>query len=210
MNKYINLKNILLITTIVLISVSSNAQSNTAPDLGFEFGMSKDNAKKQIRSFGGKILKNEVDTKEIRTLAFTGSVSRLPVDRTEGVVTELEFFDDKLMSGALIINDVPDPEFTDSRDTLMGYLKDKYGEPRNSEKMLTYHVWTWDLPDTKLVFSSNRNKGQLKLNYTYKPLNQKRIAKEIREKRKGDEDNKTPADRMFKDGNYSRPSNFPR
>lgn len=209
MNKKINLQNILFILSLLLLPVNSLAQGGATPDLGFEFGMSKDEAREQIKSHGGQVIKNEVDTKEIRTLAFNGAMTQLPVDNMESVVTELEFFDDKLMSSALVVNDAPDSEFTNYRNSLIDYLNGKYGEPNNSEKMLTYHIWTWDLPDTKLVFSSNQNKGQLKLNYIYKPINQERIAKEISEKRKGGE-RKNPADQMFKDGDYSRPSNFPR
>lgn len=193
-----------------LISVSAYAQDGSTSVLGFEFGMSKDDAKKQIKSYGARIIKNDVDTKDIRTIVLSGTVSDIPLNSYENVSTELEFFDDKLMSSALVVKEAPDDQYNGYRDSILEYLQGTYGEPQNSEKMLSYRIWTWELENTRLVYSSNDSKNQLKVNYTFKPLNKKRITREIDEKRKGDDAESSPADQMFKDGNYSRPSNFPR
>lgn len=208
-NKY-NFNSTLLFITTLLLAVCVYAQGGPASVLGFEFGISKDDAKKQIKSYGARIIKNEVDTKEIRTIMLAGTVSDIQLNSYENVYTELEFFDDKLMSSALVVNDALDDDYDGYRDTLLEYLTERYGDPQNSEKMLSYHVWTWELEDTKLVYSSNDSKNRLKVNYTYKPLNKKKIAREIEEKREGDNAESSPADQMFKEGNYSRPSNFPR
>lgn len=207
MNKNINLQNTALVLILLLFSLGSHAQADTASPLGLEFGISKDDAKKQIKSSGLNIVKNEVDTKEIRTLKFAGVLTELPVERTDNAFTELEFFDDKLMTSAVSIDNT-DADFENYQDSFIDYLINKHGKPYDSEKMFNYRVWTWDLSDTKLVFSTNSDKKSVKLSYTFKPINQKRIAREIREKRQGEK--KNPADQMFKDGNYSRPSNFPR
>lgn len=207
MKKNINLQNAALVLFLILFSLGSYAQEDPTSPLGFDFGISKDEAKKQIKSSGHNIVKNEVDTKEIRTMKFAGVLTELPVDRTEKAFTELEFFDDKLMTSAVSVDNT-DEDFKDYQDSFIDYLITKHGEPDDSEKMFNYHIWTWDLDDTKLVFSTNSDKKSVKLSYTFKPINQKRIAREIREKRQGDK--KSPADQMFKEGNYSRPSNFPR
>ena len=56
--------------------------------------------------------------------------------------------------------------------------------------------------EMKLILSSNRNKGELKLDYTYMPIADYKVEQELEVKRKGEI--KNPADQMFKDGNYSQ------
>lgn len=202
-------KNYILLSTIAILAViifplALQAEQTLKSPLGFEFGTDKDDVKKIINSNGVDILHNSVDTKKIRLIRFPGVFAELPVQNAKQVFTELEFFDDKLMSSAVLINS-REPE-TDSK-LLLDHLKESYGDPVNSEQMLTYYVWTWEFEDTKMVFSKDSNSGNLKLNYIYKPINQKRIAREIQRKRDGDV--KSPADQMLKEGNYSRPRGFP-
>lgn len=204
MNKNYILLNTITIVAVIIFPLALQAEQTLKSPLGFEFGTDKDDAKKIINSNGVDIIHNSVDTKKIRLIKFPGVFAELPVQNAKELFTELEFFDDKLMSSAVLINS-REAE-TDSK-LLLDHLKESYGEPANSEQMLTYYIWTWEFEDTKMVFSKDSNSGSLKLNYIYKPINQKRIAREIHKKRKGDV--QSPADEMFKEGNYSRPTGFP-
>jgi len=198
------LQKLIFVLLILLFPAGAYAQSNPVNAFGFELGMSKDNAKKKIKSAGKKMVSNEVDTKDIRTIVFDGLLTEAPVEGIDNSKTELEFFDDKLMSYSLIVDYDNDADHGKLQDEFIKYLTSTYGDPQDSSKMLSYRIWKWDLQDTRLVFSNNSSSNKIRLNYIYKPLDQKKVAKEIEEKRRGGKE-ENPADQMFKDANYSKP-----
>ena len=84
----------------------------------------------------------------------------------------------------------------------MGSIEADHGKPSSRDNMLSYDIWTWNTQDTKLILSTNRNKGEVKLDYTNMPIAEFKLDKELEVKRKGK--TKNPADQMFKDGNFSQ------
>jgi len=171
--------------------------------LGFKFGMSSKDAKKLISNSGNEIIKNEVDSKEIRTIIFNGLIVEYPgIDETDKK-TKLEFYNDRLMSTLLVVKKLNGPQFIEIQNELMGNIEADFGKPSSRDNMLSYDIWTWKMEDMKLILSTNRNKGEVKLDYTYMPIAEFKIDKELEVKRKG-EKTKNPADQMFKDGNFSQ------
>jgi len=201
MKIFTNIICFLVISFVVTTAFAAEDSSNTAP-LGFKFGMSDGNAKKQIKSQGHDIVKNEMDSKEVRTIVFEGTV--VDVTKEEGVdqKTRLEFFKNKLMSTAVMIKTNDDLQFIDIQNELLKHIVSKYGEPSSTDNMFSYDTWEWDIDHLGLILSANRDKGKLKLEYTYHPVATTKVEAELNLKRRGEY--KHPADQMFKDGNYSQ------
>ena len=196
-------RNLLFVFLFFCIPYASfSAETNP---FGFQFGMSNKSAKELINSAGYKILLNEVDSKEVRTIIVNGLLVEHPVVLDEVPNTRLEFFDDKLMSVSLNLNFIEKDRFKDAEKRLGDYLKNIYGEPADSEKILSYQLWSWNIKDTKLLMSSDNKKTSIKIKYSYKPIMEKKHQEELSVKRKGTKIQKDPSDQMFKDGNYSRP-----
>lgn len=198
-----------LIAIICFLAVSY-AAAQQKPDLaplGFNFGISDDDAEDIIESSGKRIMDNKVDSKEIRTIVMQGMIVTLPLD-LEGrdVSTGLEFYDDKLLSSSLMLTAKDQFEESQLRNEFMKYLTDKYGEPSSSDSMLYFKTWTWNMPDVKLVFHTNQKKNTIKVDYTYEPYNQAKREEEL-DKLRGTEA-KDPAKQMFIDGDYSKPKYY--
>ena len=191
-----------VLITITINTFSVFADSLNHSPLGFKFGMSNNDAKKQIKSNGHSIIKNEVDSKDVRTIIFDGVV--VDVTEIEGIEqnTRLEFFQNKLMSSAVIINTSDDLQFIDVQNDLLKYIVSAYGDPNATDNMLSYETWEWDVDNLGLILSTNRNKGKLKLEYTFHPVASTKLEKELDKKRKGEI--RSPSDQMFKDGNFSQ------
>jgi len=62
------------------------------------------------------------------------------------------------------------------------------------------------MPDIKLVLHTNEKNNTVKVEYTYKPVHQSRIEKELDTKR--GTVHKDPATSMFLDGDYSKPKGY--
>lgn len=195
------MKYFLALSVIFMLSSSGSANENFVPPLGFEFEVSHKAAKEQIESSGKRILRDEVDTKEIRLVVFDGALSDLTLPDSANKFTEMEFYEGKLMSIALVINS-READFSALNDMFLDMIVSKYGDPDNHQRMFVFDLWTWEKPDTKVLLSSTDSNNRIKLSYTYKPLEDKKIAKEIDRKRRGEV--RSPVDQMFKDGNYSR------
>ena len=65
---------------------------------------------------------------------------------------------------------------------------------------------TWHMPDIKLVLHTNEKNNTVKVEYTYKPVHQARIEKELDTKR--GTIHKDPATQMFLDADYSKPTGY--
>jgi len=199
---------ILIVLSLFIAARHAAAQQNAdlAP-LGFSFGISDDDAEDLIETNGKRIMENSVDSKKIRTIVMQGMIVTLPLDlEGKDVSTGLEFYDNKLLSSSLILNTKDSFEESQMRDELMKYLTGKYGEPSSSDSMLTFKTWTWNMPDIKLVFHTNEKNNNMKVVYTYEPVNQAKHEKELDKQRGTEEIN--PAQDMFIDGDYSKPKYY--
>ena len=193
---------ILLFVILVISAGFISADSYKLAPLGFEFGMSDGDAKKQIKNSGYEIIKNEKDSKKVRTILFDGTVVDVTEEKGIEQKTRLEFFNDKLMSSALMIKTNDNLQFIDIQNEILKGIVSKHGEPSATDRIFSYDTWEWDIDHLVLVLSANRDNGKLKLEYTYNPVASKKVDSELQLKRKGEVRN--PADQMFKDGNYSQ------
>ena len=194
---------LLLLSLLILNAPVYSDDSNINNPLGFKFGMSSKRAKKLIGDNGNQIIKNEVDSKKIRTVLFDGVIVEYPYLDEADKKTRLEFYNDRLMSTSLVVKNLRGVRFTEVQNTFITNIETDFGEPDSKDHMLSYNIWTWKRPDVKLILSSNRNKGEVKLEYTYMPIARSKAERELEAKRKGEE-TRNPADQMFKDGNYSQ------
>jgi hypothetical protein len=209
MNIITNSRLLILIVLSLFITVRHAAAQQNADlaPLGFTFGISDDDAEDLIETNGKRIMENSVDSKKIRTIVMQGMIVTLPVDlEGKDVSTGLEFYDGKLLSSSLNLNTKDSFEESQMRDELMKYLTGKYGEPSSSDSMLTFKTWTWNMPDVKLVFHTNEKNNNMKVVYTYEPVNQAKHEKELDKQRGTEEIN--PAEDMFINGDYSKPKYY--
>lgn len=205
------LKRAIALMLIITVAVSiASAQEEEAADLsplGFQFGISKKDAKKIIDSNGKRIVEDKVDSKKIRMIVMQGVIVELPVnsDRLD-VKTGLEFFDKKLLSTSLIFNaeDTPTEEWLE--EAFSEYFHDRYGEPYETDNMMYFRTWTWHIPKVKLVLHTNTKDNIVKVDYTYEPINQAKFQKELDTKRGTKPID--PAKKMFIDGDYSKPTEY--
>lgn len=201
---------LILIALSLFIAVRyAFAQQNAdlAP-LGFTFGISDDDAEDIIDSNGKRIMEDTVDSKKIRMIIMQGMIVSLPLDlEGKDVSTGLEFYDDKLMSSSLILNAKDSFEESQMRGEFMKYLTGKYGEPSSSDSMLSFRTWTWNMPDVRLVFHTNEKNNNMKVVYTYEPVNQAKRDKEL-DKLRGTDEEINPAEQMFIEGDYSKPKYY--
>ena len=193
---------VLLMGILVATANLYSDESNINNPLGFKFGTSSKDAKNIIKSNGYEILKNEVDSKDVRTILFNGIIVEYPSINENDKKTRLEFFKDRLMSTQLIVKNLSGSRFVEIQNELINSIETDYGEPNSKDHMLSYNIWTWKTEDLKLILSTNRNKGEVKLEYTYMPVAYSKAEKELEFKRKGKV--RSPSDAMFKDGNYSQ------
>ena len=107
------------------------------------------------------------------------------------------------MSSAVMIKTLDNLQFIDIQNEILKSIVSEYGEPDATDRMFSYDTWEWDIEHLALVLSANRDKGKLKLEYTYHPVANTKVQSELNIKRKGGED-RHPADQMFKDGNFSQ------
>jgi hypothetical protein len=200
---------IVLILILLTPPFYSNAKEDfdSSSALGFNFGISKKQAMQVIKSKGKKILENTVDSKEIRMILIQGAVEGVPLNIPESQsLTQLEFYDDELMTSTLIVESADYLSRDDMANKLFKFLSDSYGETASQEKVLNFMTWTWHQPKIKIVFSADQNSDIFKIAYTFEPLSQTKMDKEFDEKQA--DKPKDPASQMFLEGNYSRPKDY--
>jgi len=172
-----------------------------------EFGMSSKNAIKLIAGSNREILKNEVDSKEVRTISFNGGIVEYPSISDVKEVnkrTKLEFYDDRLMSTSLVVGKLDMVRLAKVRNEFSQSIETDFGGSTSKDRIGFYDIWTWKKQNLKIILSTNRSEGEIKLKYIYTPIADYKVEKELNVKRKGKF--KHPADQMFKDGNYSQQS----
>ncbi len=200
---------IILVLILLTPSFYSNAKEefDSSSALGFNFGISKKQAMQVIKSKGKKILEDTVDSKEIRMILIQGAVEGVPLNIPESQsLTQLEFYDDELMTSTLIVESADYLSRDEMANKLFNFLSDSYGQTASREKVLNFMTWTWRQPRIKIVFSADENSDIFKIAYTYEPLNQTKMDNEFEEKRVDKPED--PASQMFLEGNYSRPKDY--
>lgn len=200
---------IVLVLVLLTPAFYSNAKEDfdSSSALGFDFGISKKQAMQVIESKGKKILENTVDSKEIRMILIQGAIEEIPLNIPESQsLTQLEFYDDELMTSTLILESANYLSRNEMANKLYKFLSDSYGETASQEKVLNFTTWTWRQPRVKIVFSADQNSDIFKIAYTYEPLSQTKMEKEFDEKRSDKPED--PATQMFLEGNYSRPKGY--
>jgi len=197
---------LIIIVAASYAAAEEQATADLSP-LGFQFGISNKDAKKVIDTNGKRIIEDKVDSKKIRMIVMQGVIVDLPVNpHGLDVQTGLEFYDKKLLSTSLIFNAEDTPTEQWLEEAFSEYFNDRYGEPSETDEMMYFKTQTWRLPKVKLVLNTNTKDKIVKVNYTYQPINQAKIEKELNEKR-GDKAI-DPAKKMFLEGDYSKPSDY--
>ena len=172
---------------------------------GIEFGSSKRDALEAIKESNRTILENEKDSKKVRRIIFDGSLVGVPISESSHYETRLEFFDKKLMSSALYFRFNDGIQLSSAKDRYIDYLSSQFGEALEREKLLSFEIWTWKIPDIKILLNSNVKSNNLKVEYIYQPVLSKKTEKELKVKRRSNPKPSDPAKEMFVDGTYSRP-----
>ncbi|MCK5709756.1 MAG: hypothetical protein KAI07_04390, partial [Deltaproteobacteria bacterium] len=198
---------LLFLFIVIGLPIYSMAENSDISPLGFQFGINKKEAMKVIDSNGKRIVENQVDSKDVRTIIMQGVIVTLPID-TDGkdVMTGLEFYNKKLLSTSLIFAAVDASEKTELEKEITHYLTEQYGEPVERSSMLYSTTTTWHMHDIKLVLHTNEKKNTVKVEYTYKPVHQSKIEDELDERTGTIK--KDPATQMFLDGDYSKPTGY--
>lgn len=200
---------IILVLILLTPSFYSNAKDDfdSSSALGFNFGISKKQAMQVIKSKGNKILENSVDSKDIRTILIQGAVVETPLNIPDSrSLTQLEFYDDELMTSTLIVESADYSSRNEMANKLFQFLSDRYGETASQEKVLNFMTWTWRQPKVKVVFTADENSDIFKIAYTFEPLNQTKRQEELDKKRADKPED--PAKEMFLEGDYSKPTRY--
>jgi hypothetical protein len=196
---------LIFLTPPFYLKAEENFDGSSA--LGFNFGISKKQAMQEIESKGKKILENTVDSKDIRTILIQGTIVETPLNIPESQsLTQLEFYDDELMTSTLVLESADYMSRNEMANMLYQFLIDRYGENTNQEKVLNFLIWTWREPKVKVVLSADQNSDIFKIAYTYEPLSQTKRQKELDAKRR--ETPEDPATEMFLEGDYSKPAHL--
>lgn len=203
-------KNIfLLLVALILISlpVASFSQRGDLAPLGFKFGIDKKDAKKIIDSNGKRIVQDETDSKEMRVILMQGVIVNLPVDVSgKDVMTELEFYQKKLLTTSLVFAATDEAEKTQIASDFDKYYTSEYGEPAEKDSIMYFDTTTWHAPDVILVMHTNNKDNTVKIQYKYKPGQQARFEDELDQKR--GTVHKDPAEQMFLEGDFSKPTGY--
>ncbi len=205
--KIMKISFLLMIFTVTSLSLNSYAQESNISPLGFQFGINNKEAKKIIDSNGKRIVRENKDSKDMRVIVMQGVIVNLPVDVAgKDVMTELEFYDKKLLSSSLIFLSADESEKTEIESEFDQYFTREYGEPSERDSMLHFTTTTWHTNDMLLVLHTNKEDHSVKIQYKYKPGLTQRFEDDLDVKRGTTAED--PATQMFLDGDYSKPTGY--
>ena len=106
----------------------------------------------------------------MRVILMQGVIVELPVDVAgKDVMTELEFYDKKLLSTSLVFASADESEKIQLETEFDQYFVSQYGEPVERDSMLHFTTATWHTPDVMLVLHTNDKDHSVKIQYKYKP-----------------------------------------
>jgi hypothetical protein len=198
---------LVLIFLVPSFYLKAKEDFDSSSALGFNFGISKKQALQVIESKGKKIVENTVDSKEIRTILIQGTIEETPLKIPESrSLTQLEFYDDELMTSTLIVESADYSSRNEMANKLYNFLINSYGENTSQEQVLNFTTWTWRQPKVKVVLTADQNSDIFKIAYTYEPLSQTKTDKEFEQKQRGKPED--PATEMFLEGDYSKPTRY--
>lgn len=205
--KYIKISLFLLIMVTLCLPWNSFAQESNLSPLGFQFGINKKKANKIIDSNGKRIVSENKDSKDMRVILMQGVIVELPVDVAgKDVMTELEFYDKKLLSTSLVFASADESEKIQLETEFDQYFVSQYGEPVERDSMLHFTTATWHTPDVMLVLHTNDKDHSVKIQYKYKPGLADRFEDNLDFKRGTIRSD--PAKEMFLEGDYSKPTGY--
>ena len=168
---------------------------------GFEFGISRKDALILVEPSKVKVVSDRKYSNDIRKVVLSGSVAGVTLDPSPDHETRLEFYKDKLMSSSILFIFEDESRFASAKNELIGNLADALGDTFKRGKMFSYEVLSWDLSDTVVLANLNSQKRTIEIEYVHKPILEKKMAKDLRRKRR--EDPGDPAKQMFIDSNFS-------
>ena len=172
---------------------------------GFEFGISRKDALGMIESSRLKVISDSKYSNDLRKIVLGGSLAGVALDPPPDHETRLEFYKDKLMSSSILFSFENEGRFASAKNKLVDNLADVLGDAFKREKMFSYEVLSWDLSDTVVLANMNSQKKTIEVEYVYKPILEKKTAKDLHRKRR--EDFGDPARQMFIDNNFSAQKN---
>ena len=177
------------------------SQVNLRIPHGFEFGISREDALNMIESSRLEVISDREYSNDLRKVVLGGSLSGVTFDPPPDHETRLEFYKDNLMSSSILFSFEDETRFTFAKSELVGDLANVLGDTFEREKMFSYEVLSWNLPDTVVLASLNSKKRTIEIEYIHKAVLERKTAKDLRRKRR--EDPGDPARQMFVDGNFS-------
>ncbi len=205
--KHLKLSAFLIIMMTLCMPWNSFAQQSDLSPLGFKFGINKKEAKNIIDSRGKRIVRENKDSKDMRVILMQGVIVELPIDVAgRDVMTELEFYDKKLLSTSLVFATTDESEKVEIEDEFEQFFTTEYGEPAERDSMLHFKTTTWHTDDVLLVMHVNQKDHSLKIQYKYKPGLSRRFEDDLDSKR--GTVHKDPASQMFLEGDYSKPTGY--
>lgn len=199
----------LILIALMILSLPNNvfSQQGDLSPLGFTFGINKKQARKVIDSNGRRIVKDEMDSKEMRVILMQGVIVNLPIDVAgKDVMTELEFYKKKLFSTSLVFAATDETEKTEIETDFDKYFTEEYGKPVERDSMMYLTSATWHIPDVMLILHTNTKDNTVKVEYKYKPGHQAKFEDELDYKR--GTVHTDPATQMFLEGDYSKPTGY--
>lgn len=177
------------------------SQVNLRIPHGFEFGISKKDALNLIESSELEVISDRKYSNDLRKVVLGGSLSGVTLDPLPDHETRLEFYKDNLMSSSILFSFEDETRFAFAKSELVGDLANVLGDAFERERMFSYEVLSWNLSDTVVLASVNSKKRTIEIEYIHKPVLEKKTAKDLRRKRRGDPGD--PARQMFIDSNFS-------
>ncbi|MEM7009087.1 MAG: hypothetical protein AAF462_08145 [Thermodesulfobacteriota bacterium] len=205
--RYLTLFVSFLALLIFSVPVNTFSQDTDLSPLGFPFGINKKQARNIIDSNGKRIVHDKEDSKDMRVIMMQGVIVELPIDTAgRDVLTELEFYDKKLLSSSLVFKSVDESEKVEIETEFDKYFTTTYGEPTERGSMLHFKTITWHAQDMLLVLHANEKDHSVKVQYKYKPGLAKRFEDDLDTKR--GTVHKDPAKTMFLEGDYSKPTGY--
>ena len=190
-----------LVFSILLLPpcLGARGEANIAAPHGFDFGISRKEALARTGTLGLEVVSDGRYSKKLRKVVLRGSAAG-PAPGP-GRSTLLEFYEDRLMSSSLLLSFEDGEGFASEKNRLEADIRGDLGESFKRDRVFSYEVTRWDLPDVLVLMSVNPDKKTIKLEYVSKSVLGKKTAADLELKRRNPPGD--PAKEMFVDGDYS-------
>lgn len=191
-----------LVFSILLLPphFGARGEANIAAPHGFDFGISRKEALARTGELGLEVASDSKYSKKLRKVVLRASAAGGPAPGP-GRSTLLEFYEDRLMSSSLLLSFENGEGFASEKNRLEADVRGDLGESFKRDRVFSYEVTRWDLPDILVLMSVNSDKKTIKLEYVSKSVLGKKTAADLELKRRNPPGD--PAKEMFVDGDYS-------